>query len=601
MSGDSECEDSEYDVYDDFASLTQEDFACLDASVSSVLNPPVSDDSLPSSLPVFSHIDPAMPSLSIELEGSYPNAKMGSPIGRYRYRTGILSVTDLVSLAWCEVQFDYGLRQKRFRPLEHRPASFRAESGKEIVVQQEVAVRNDKTTKRGQFIHKELERELRPEEIQILITGEEERWALRLLNFLSSLMSLRAEGHAREIPVFGIVDGVIVVGIVDELLIREESDSLACPSPPSCEPEPQPGTKRASDSALPSPKRVCRSPSPTSCQPEAQAITALPQCIRVIDTKTRRKDSLPSNEDAEPAYLQVMLYHRLLARLIDTSALFDFSVLWTPLGVRPAAPFSVAFLMQATQILGSDDVPGCLDDVVALLRARLADLDLPRLDTTLQIIYRSQNKYPRPEGKGKSREDTAYIPVEDAELAKAIAMSLEDAFEAQLAAALKESAGLANALPALIFGPQATTCGLDQSVQGQGTVADLSLTSGPSTGTLGSDNDQAAAVLASEPTLLRIGANEDSPPPQDTVTVPARPEIIGTKDFTMDDEMLDTYLQNALDWWRGNRPARGVSEAQTNRCFSCEYRDGCEWREQKGLEKLEEARQRRALKGAMSW
>ncbi|KAJ7060847.1 hypothetical protein C8F01DRAFT_1369720, partial [Mycena amicta] len=53
--------------------------------------------------------------------------------------------------------------------------------GKEIVVQQDVAARNDKTTKRGRFIHKELELELiKPdaEEIQLTITSEEEYWAL---------------------------------------------------------------------------------------------------------------------------------------------------------------------------------------------------------------------------------------------------------------------------------------------------------------------------------------------------------------------------------------------------------------------------------------
>jgi hypothetical protein len=49
----------------------------------------------------------------------------------------------------CEVQFDYGLRQRRSRKLEERLPSIRLDSGKEIVVQQDVAARNDKTTKRG--------------------------------------------------------------------------------------------------------------------------------------------------------------------------------------------------------------------------------------------------------------------------------------------------------------------------------------------------------------------------------------------------------------------------------------------------------------------
>ncbi|KAF7347253.1 hypothetical protein MVEN_01480400 [Mycena venus] len=172
-------DDSEYEEYNDFAGLTEEDFARLDhaASESSLLNPPSLGIAALSQTP--DRVEgTAMPSIFIEIEGSVANAEQGSPIQRYR-RGGTLSVTDLISLAWCEVQFDYGMRQKRFRRLADRPPSFRAESGKEIVVQQDVAARNDKTTKRGQFIHKELELELRPEEIQVVIATEEERWAFR--------------------------------------------------------------------------------------------------------------------------------------------------------------------------------------------------------------------------------------------------------------------------------------------------------------------------------------------------------------------------------------------------------------------------------------
>ncbi|KAJ7222871.1 exonuclease V [Mycena haematopus] len=548
-------DDSEYEAYNDFAGLSEEDFARLDAATSSLLNPGMNvSDSSPTAQ---SHIDPAMPSISIELEGSYPSAEVGSPIHRYRYRTGTLSVTDLISLAWCELQFDYGLRQRRYRKLANRPASFRAESGKEITVQQDIAARNDKTTKRGQvllfprifygadtfveFIHKELELELRPEEeIEVVVTNEEERWAFRLINFLSSLVSLRAEDRAREIPVFGIVDGVVVVGIIDELLIRDKS-------------EPETGTKTRFGFVPPFPKASV--PKPNS-------------------TFTRRRDSLPSDEDTESAQLQVMLYHRLLTHLLDTSALFDFSVVWTSLGLRHSAPFSPAFLKQTTQILGPDSVP---------------------------IIYRSQNKYSRRSGKGKGREDTMYIPAirEDEELAKAIEMSLEDVFEGELAAALKESAALANALPAA-FDLETQTGPDQEGVQGHGTFAtglDLSLVSGPSTGTLGSDNDQAqsASALVKQSTLADIG---DSPLPRETGAT--RREIIGTKEFTVNDTILDTFLHNALDWWRGKRAARGVSDRQTNRCYSCEYQNDCEWREQKALERLAQAKHRRGSKEATS-
>jgi hypothetical protein len=84
-------DDSEYEAYNDFAGLTEEDFARLDADIAS--------DAAAGS-PTLGHIDDsAMPSISIELEGSYTSEEQGSPINRYR-RAGSLSVTDLISLAW---------------------------------------------------------------------------------------------------------------------------------------------------------------------------------------------------------------------------------------------------------------------------------------------------------------------------------------------------------------------------------------------------------------------------------------------------------------------------------------------------------------------
>jgi hypothetical protein len=154
------------------------------------------------------------------------------------------------------------MRQKRSRRLADRPPSFRAESGKEILVQQDVAARNDKTTKRGRVVafhfvsslayaahpssstrSLNLSFDRRKSKLSSQVqrsTGlfGESRELDRepanvgsLVNFLSSLASLGAEGRAvrvrrivaieslnlyiqREIPVFGIVDGVVVIGII---------------------------------------------------------------------------------------------------------------------------------------------------------------------------------------------------------------------------------------------------------------------------------------------------------------------------------------------------------------------------------------------------
>jgi exonuclease V len=103
-----------------------------------------------------------------------------------------------------------------------------------------------------QSIHKVLEREIRPKEIRVEAVTDEERWALRyvrgcvccpavayfdvfpfrLVNMLSGLHTLMSLGctvsrfviwqfftfsdntHQREMPVFGVVHGQIVVGVI---------------------------------------------------------------------------------------------------------------------------------------------------------------------------------------------------------------------------------------------------------------------------------------------------------------------------------------------------------------------------------------------------
>lgn len=53
---------------------------------------------------------------------------------------------------------------------------------------------------------------------------------------------------------------------------------------------------------------------------------------------------------------------------------------------------------------------------------------------------------------------------------------------------------------------------------------------------------------------------------QEEITLNISP-IIGTKEFKMNDDELDTCIADVLQWWFGARPARGVDVGQTNRCL----------------------------------
>jgi exonuclease V len=65
-------------------------------------------------------------------------------------------------------------------------------------------------------------------------------------------------------------------------------------------------------------------------------------------------------------------------------------------------------------------------------------------------------------------------------------------------------------------------------------------------------------------------------------------EIVGSKTFAMDDHDLTAYIQHEMEWWKGERQAKGVIVEEAFKCRSCEFADECEWR----IKKVEEAKER---------
>ena len=72
-------------------------------------------------------------------------------------------------------------------------------------------------------------------------------------------------------------------------------------------------------------------------------------------------------------------------------------------------------------------------------------------------------------------------------------------------------------------------------------------------------------------------------------------DVRGTKTFLYDDEVLDDYISNGMEWWRGERPARGVEIDEAFKCQICQFAPECEWRKSK----VEEAIMRNRSNGAM--
>ncbi|OAX78216.1 hypothetical protein ACJ72_07480 [Emergomyces africanus] len=237
--------------------------------------------------------------------------EIGSPLGRFRRppRKG-LSVTDLVSPAWCELQYWYNLT--KFGRKRATPAM-----------------------KQGTVVHKVLEDQVHTT-IPVEVMTREDGWALRIWNVIQGLRTLRVSGMTRELEVWGNVDGEIVTGIIDQLSYECPDDELEASAEASYAnlrtskallPEyqtsiteyflsPAGGGRRLSDiGATKSEQGVKSSGSTTSPQ-------APPRKIYITDIKTRAKGSrsIPSASSTgfRPTHLQLQLYYHFLTRLATT-------------------------------------------------------------------------------------------------------------------------------------------------------------------------------------------------------------------------------------------------------------------------------------------
>ncbi|TGO70030.1 hypothetical protein BOTNAR_0004g00150 [Botryotinia narcissicola] len=255
-----------------------------------------------------------------------------SPLERFRTAPKKpLSVTDLVSPAWCELQYWYTLTKLGRR--KQTPAM-----------------------KQGSAVHKVLEDQVH-RSVQIEIQTKEDAWGLRIWNVIQGLRTLRETGQTRELEIWGTIDGLVVNGIIDEL-------SYICPD---VEMElsllgktEEKGQKKS--------KKKKKSP-PTdqvsisdffkgmegSSISEATRIKIRKQSnkVYICDVKTRGVRTLPNDAAFRPTRVQLMLYHHLLGNLATNSV--DFGVLAARYRLDTSKAFSDAFIAQVGSMNEDDD------------------------------------------------------------------------------------------------------------------------------------------------------------------------------------------------------------------------------------------------------
>ncbi|KAK2630535.1 hypothetical protein QTJ16_001355 [Diplocarpon rosae] len=234
-----------------------------------------------------------------------------SPLERFRTQPKkALSVSDLVSPAWCELQYWYTLTKHGKK--KRTPAM-----------------------KEGTRVHKVLEDQVHTT-VRVDVQTKEDAWAVRIWNIIQGLRTLRDTGQTRELEIWGTVDGLVVNGVIDELsYICPDTDLEESCEPPDADLLSNQSTiadffKTAGGKSLKDGTRSQR--------------RRKTKKVYLCDVKTRGVRSVPGDTAFKPTKIQLMLYHRLLSSLATNTV--ELSVLAARYNFDPTKLLSDEFIAQ---------------------------------------------------------------------------------------------------------------------------------------------------------------------------------------------------------------------------------------------------------------
>ncbi|KAJ5744855.1 hypothetical protein N7533_009725 [Penicillium manginii] len=437
-----------------------------------------------------------------------------SPVERFRRPPNkSFSVTDLVSPAWCELQYWYTLTKHGRK-------------------------RRTPAMKQGSIVHKTLEDEIYTT-VPVDITTKEDAWALRIWNVIQGLRLLREYGITRELEVWGLIDGEVVNGVIDQLSYECPDSKFEATAVRFYEdaaksraalPEYQvslsdyllsssQGGKRLEDLAEHQPVEEFY-----PAEEESMAVYDLPR-IYMTDVKTKANGSAPTVKSTSfrPTLLQLQLYYHMLNRLI-TSDDVTIYVLAERYGFDPERPFTDTFI---TEVGG--------------LNAEFFDAESsPELD--MDDAIRRSSGSASVSSPSEASQDSTSVLLTHGTLARLWEYMKDELRVTFLPESLSTSPPVAPSIPSH-------------------TQPDM---------------------LKEYPTLLSpvLTARYVSSAP----TTDPQPRHIGSRSFFYDTDTMSSYITEQMEWWRGQRDPRGVEVMEAWKCRFCDFNEECTWRQERALE-----------------
>ena len=326
-------------------------------------------------------------------------------------------------------------------------------------------------------MHKTLEDQVH-QTVAVDIQSKEDAWGLRIWNIIQGLKTLRETGMTRELEVWGVVDGLVINGVIDELSYicpdRELEEEVTAriahgKTSKSTPPADQPSITNflKSDGGLDSKNGVIRN---------LRSLIKKTSKIYLTDVKTRGAKSIPKGASFRPTLMQLMLYHRLLSDLAADKVNTD--VLFNRYGLEASAPFSDEFVAQV----------GGLNEV----------------------FYDAPSDAANSQDFPTSSQDSVELLLGHNSIRQLWSLMIQE---------------FRRTMPA--------------GVNSIGNVLKVEY------------RDQADG------------------------------SILGIKTFLYDADVIQTYLDDELSWWKGEREAQGVCIEEAYKCRICEFAEDCTWRKAK--------------------
>jgi exonuclease V len=239
----------------------------------------------------------------------------------------------------------------------------------------------------GSNIHQKLEDEVHTT-IPVQVQSKEDRFGLRLWNAVSGLRCLRETGLTRELEVWGVLEGQVVNGVIDEL-------SHTCPDP-IFEEQTERARAEREGGVLPLPpsqmsiSQAFANATPQTVDEVRMGVVAPYHRIYIADVKTRSVPSLPAGASLRPTWMQLMIYRKLLESLSLNTV--DAETVFARYDVQPLEPFTAVFL-DAVGGISPENEAANYPNLLSLWALLITEMQVALPPTSLSPILRAEFRY----------------------------------------------------------------------------------------------------------------------------------------------------------------------------------------------------------------